>query len=70
MAGLQRLPNGNTIFCNYLGHGHLGEQSHFFEMTPDKKVVWAFADHEHFKTINQIQVLDVSGDVTCGEIIR
>ena len=41
--------NGNTIFCNYLGHGHLGEQSHFFELTPDKKIVWEFADHVNFK---------------------
>ena len=53
MAGLQRLPNGNTIFCNYLGHGHVGEQPHFFELTPDKKVVWEFTDHAHFKTITR-----------------
>jgi hypothetical protein len=70
VAGLQRLPNGNTIFCNYLGHGHLGEQPHFVEVTPDKKVVWSFADHTHFKTINQIQLLDVPGDVTKWEILR
>ena len=70
MAGMQRLPNGNTIFCNYLGHGHVGEQPHFFEITRDKKVVWEFADHTHFKTINQIQLLDVPGDATKGEILR
>lgn len=70
MTGFQRLPNGNTIFCNYLGHGHLGEQPHFFEITSDKKIVWQFADHEHFKTINQLQLLDVPGDVTKGEILR
>ena len=70
MPGFQRLPNGNTVFCNYLGHGHLGQQPHFFELTRDKKVVWSFADHVHFKTINQIQLLDVKGDVTRGEILR
>ena len=70
MAGFQRLPNGNTIFCNYLGHGHLGAQPHFFEITRDKKVVWEFTDHVHFKTINQIQLLDVPGDATKGEILR
>lgn len=70
VAGCQRLPNGNTIFCNYLGHGHLGEQPHFFEVTRDKKIVWTFADHEHFKTVNQIQVLDVPGDPAKGEIYR
>jgi len=71
MAGCQRLPNGNTVFCNYLGHGHLGAaQAHVFEITPDKKVVWQFSDPVHFKTINQIQLLDVPGDVTRGEIQR
>ena len=64
------LPNGNTIFCNYLGHGHIGEQPYFFEITRDKQVVWQFADHAHFKTINQIQLLAVPGDVTKGEILR
>lgn len=62
MAGCQRLPNGNTVFCNYLGHGHIGKQPQFFEVTRDKKVVWQFDDHVHFKTINQIFVLNVPGD--------
>ncbi|HSH96230.1 MAG TPA: hypothetical protein VK968_18940, partial [Roseimicrobium sp.] len=70
MAGCQRLPNGNTVFCNYLGHGHLGEQPQVFEVTRDKKVVWSFEDHTRFKTINQIQVLDVKGNVLKGEILR
>jgi hypothetical protein len=70
MAGCQRLPNGNTVFCVYLGHGHIGEQPQVIEVTRDKKVVWQFDDHAHFKTINQIQLLDVPGDVTRGEILR
>ena len=70
MAGCQRLPNGNTLFCVYLGHGHIGEQPMVIEVTPDKKVVWEFADHAQFKTVNQIQSLEVKGDVTKGEILR
>ena len=70
MAGCHRLPNGNTIFCNYLGHGHLGEQPQVFEITRDKKIVWQIADHVQFKTINQVMALDVPGDVTKGEIRR
>lgn len=71
MTGVQRLPNGNTIYCNYLGHGHLADsQPHVFELDPAGKVVWEFADHEHFKTVNQIQVFDVPGDATKGEILR
>jgi hypothetical protein len=61
MAGAQRLPNGNTVFCNYLGHGFIGKQPQFFELTPDKKLVWQFEDHTQFKTINQLQILDLPG---------
>lgn len=70
MAGCHRLPNGNTIFANYLGHGHLGEQPQFFEITPEKKVVWTFEDKGRFKTINQVMALDDPGDVTMGEVLR
>ncbi len=70
MAGCQRLPNGNTVFCVYLGHGHIGEQAQVIEVTRDKKIVWNVADHAQFKTINQIMLLDVPGDVTKGEILR
>ncbi|MEO7299351.1 MAG: hypothetical protein ABI042_12335 [Verrucomicrobiota bacterium] len=59
-AGCQRLPNGNTIICNYLPGDFMGKQPQAFEVTRDKKVVWEFADHAHFKTVNQIYVLDAN----------
>jgi hypothetical protein len=61
-AGCQRLANGNTIICNYLGGGFMGKQPQAFEITRDKRVVWEFADHKNFKTVNEIQVLDASED--------
>ena len=70
MAGFQRLPNGNTVLCNWLGHGHLGQGPHVMEVTPEGKVVWTFADHQAMQTISNIQLLDVPGDVTKGEIIH
>jgi hypothetical protein len=70
MAGCQVLPNGNMVFCNYLGHGFVGKQPQVFEVTRDKKLVWEFAGHAQFKTINQVQMLEVPGDVTKGEIVR
>jgi hypothetical protein len=70
MAGCQRLPNGNTVFVNYLGHGHSGEQPHLLEVTREKKVVWSFDDTKTFKALSQVQLLDVPGDVTKGEILR
>ncbi len=39
-AGVQRLPNGNTIFCNWGGHGGSAGAS-IIEVSPDKQVVWS-----------------------------
>lgn len=70
MAGVQRLPNGNTVMSNWLGHGQFGKAPHVIEVTPDKQVVWTFADHKTMQTISSIQLLDVKGDVTRGEILH
>ena len=70
MTGLQRLPNGNTVMTNWLGHGNLGKTAQIIEVTPDKKVVWTFADHKNFRCPASIQLLDVKGDVTKGEILH
>lgn len=70
MAGLQRLPNGNTVMCNWLGHKQFGTGPHLIEVTPQKKVVWTFADHKTMRTISNVQLLDVPGDVTRGEILH
>jgi hypothetical protein len=68
MAGLQRLPNGNTVMSNWVGHGQFGTAPHVIEVTPDKKVVWTYADHKTVKTVCSIQLLDVPGDAVKGEI--
>lgn len=70
IAGIQRLPNGNTVMCNWLGHGQYGKSAHLVEVTPDKHAAWFFADHELMKTISSVQLLDVPGDVTRGEILH
>lgn len=70
MTGLQRLPNGNTVMSNYLGHMKFGQAPHLIEVTPDKKVVWTFFDHKAVKTIASVQLLDVPGDATKGEILH
>lgn len=70
MAGLQRLPNGNTVMSNWVGHGQFGKAPHLIEVTPDKKVVWTFADHQTMRTISSVQLLDVPGDAIQGEILH
>jgi len=70
MAGLHRLPNGNTVMSNWLGHGQFGKAPHLIEVTRDKRVVWSFADHETMKTISSVQILDVAGDAIAGTILH
>lgn len=70
IAGVQRLPNGNTVLCNWLGHGLFGKGPHLIEVTRDKKIVWTFADHERMKTLSSVQLLDAPGDPVRGEVLR
>ena len=70
IAGVQRLPNGNTLICNWLGHGQFGKAPHLIEITPDKRVVWTFADHVAMKTISSVVLLDVPGNPLRGEILH
>ena len=59
-AGLQRLPNGNTVICNWPGHGTIKNQPQVFEVTRDKKLVWEVND-PRLKMISSIQILDAPG---------
>lgn len=70
MTGLHRLPNGNTVMSNWQGHGQFGSGPHLIEVTPDKKVVWTFADHKTMRTISSVQLLDVPGDAFKGEVLH
>lgn len=64
IAGMHRLPNGNTVICNWLGHGNLGKAPHLFEVTAEKKVVWTYANHKDFKTISSVFMMEDKGDGT------
>ncbi|MDE0770073.1 MAG: hypothetical protein OSB19_16965, partial [Opitutaceae bacterium] len=35
ISGAERLPNGNTLICD-------GPEGIFFEVTPDKQIVWQY----------------------------
>ncbi len=47
LAGVQRLPNGNTVVCNW-GTKTEGDRlgAHIFEVSPDKRVVWQRAGND------------------------
>ena len=58
LAGFQRLPNGDTVLANWLGHGHSGSAPQLIEITPDKQVVWTYTGHQTMKTISSFQLLE------------
>ena len=70
MAGLQRLPNGNTLICNWGGHGHIGEQPQVVEITPEKEVVGVLYDFDRFSTIAGVCAIGVEGDPAQFEVLR
>ncbi len=61
IAGFERLPNGNTVMANWLGHGQFGKSPHLVEVTPDKRVAWMFTDHQRMRTVSSVQLLDIKG---------
>ena len=67
LTGFQKLPNGNVLISNWLGHGKFGTAPHLMEVTPEKKVVWSYADHTTFKTIATVQVFAEGDKALDGE---
>ena len=53
-----RLANGNTIICNWAGHGYVGKQPQLVEVTAERKVVGELFDYARFGTISGFFVLD------------
>ncbi len=65
-CGAQRLPNGNTVICSYaIG----ANRTKLLEVTPDKKVVWTFAE-EKGPGIHEVQILDTNGKPIEGAPLR
>lgn len=58
MAGLERLPNGDTLMANWLGHHQFGSAPDLIEVTPDKPVVWTFSGGKAIRTISSALLLD------------
>ena len=58
MTGFHRLPNGNTVMTNWLGHGQFGKAPHIIEVTREKKVVWTFSDFKTMRTVSNVFILD------------
>jgi hypothetical protein len=71
MAGLERLPNGDTLMANWLGHNQIGATADLIEVTPDKRVVWTFSGGRDIRTISSALLLDgPPADATHGEVLH
>lgn len=70
VAGLQRLPNGNTVICNWGGHGHRGEQAQIIEISPDKKVVDTVFNYDLVNEPSSIHILDTGAKPEKGELLK
>jgi len=70
MTGLQRLPNGNTVMTNWLGHNQLGNAPHAIEVTRDKKVVWTYNDSSFLQTMSSIQLIEKGTKDRKNEILH
>ena len=57
LAGIEVLPNGNILVCNWLGHGKYGEGVPVFEVSRDKKIVFCFTDNVRTKSISNISLI-------------
>ncbi len=60
-CGVQRLPNGNTVICDYGAPRSFGGKGgpRLIEVTRDKQVVWTFDDRT-LPTIHHVQILDTN----------
>jgi hypothetical protein len=68
VAGLQRLPNGNTVVANWSGHAGDPSQPQVFEITRSKTVVWQVKDSK-LNLISSIAILDNDAAVD-GVLLR
>ena len=70
MTGLQRLPNGNTVMTNWLGHNQFGNAPHAIEVTRAKEVVWTYTDTSVIQTMSSIQLLNTEGKYKISKVLH
>lgn len=58
LLGIQLLSNGNLVFTNWMGHGHLDEGIQFFEVNKQKRIVWSVDGRGTLHMPATLQILD------------
>jgi hypothetical protein len=54
LAGINVLPNGNIILCNWLGHGKAGDGIPVFEISKGKEIVFYYTDNVRTNSISNV----------------
>lgn len=70
LLGVQLLSNGNLVFSNWMGHGRQKEGITFFEVTPDKQVVWTADGREDTSLPATLQILEEDSRAVCFTPLR
>ena len=59
VSGLQRLPNGNTVFVNWQPGGRgVPRLPQITEVTRDKKIVWEYMNYAQLNQLSTVQIID------------
>jgi len=61
IAGVRRLPDGNTLIANYGMKGDRRETAQAFEVTPDYRIVWRLWNRPPLGSLAQVQILGAPG---------
>ena len=57
VTGLEKLPNGNLLVTQWLGHGQEGKGIPGLELTPERQTAWRFADVKQTKQVVVIRMI-------------
>ncbi|WP_182866832.1 hypothetical protein [Stieleria mannarensis] len=68
-CGAQVLPSGNIVITSYAAGRTDPKAPKMFEVTPDKKVVWQYADGQKVG-IHHFQILTADGERLAGPILK
>lgn len=55
-TGMQLLPDGNMVLCNWLGHGREGTGVPILAVSPEKKILWTLEAHDFCSDPANVQV--------------
>lgn len=56
-SGWSKLPNGNIVMTNWLGHGKHNTAPHLVEFDATNKLIWSWVDHKVAKQVTNLLII-------------